>query len=252
MPTKRIPIAVQLYSVRGECQKDLPGTLKAVAKMGYEGVEFAGYFNYSAADLRKMVEDCGLKVAGTHIGVPSLLDPEFERTVEFNQTLGNAFLIIPGLPPEFTSSIDAWKKTAGVFNKIADRLASHGMFTGYHNHHTEFTAVNGQIPWDVFFGATSKRVVMQADTGNALHGGADVVAYIEKYPGRALTVHLKEYSKTNDKALVGEGDIDWKRAFRVCESVGGTQWYIVEQESYAFPPLECISKCLQNLKKMGR
>jgi sugar phosphate isomerase/epimerase len=85
-----------------------------------------------------------------------------------------------------------------------------------------------------------------------LHGGADVIPLIRKYPGRAITVHLKEYSKTNDKALVGEGDIKWDDLFKACETVGGTKWYIIEQESYACPPMECIQKCLENVRKMGR
>ena len=85
-----------------------------------------------------------------------------------------------------------------------------------------------------------------------MHGGADVIPYIEQYKGRAKTVHLKEYSKTNDKALVGEGSVDWKRCFKACETVGATEWYIVEQESYACPPLECVKRCLENLKKMGK
>jgi len=112
--------------------------------------------------------------------------------------------------------------------------------------------MDGEMPWDTFFGNTVPEVVMQVDTGNSLHGGADSVPFIERYPGRALTVHLKEFSKTNDKALVGEGEVRWKDVFQLCETIGKTQWYIVEQESYAYPPLECVEKCLQNLKKMGK
>jgi sugar phosphate isomerase/epimerase len=93
---------------------------------------------------------------------------------------------------------------------------------------------------------------MQLDTGNALHGGADPVPFVEKYPGRATTVHLKEMSKTNDKALIGEGDVRWDDIFRVCETIGGTEWYIVEQESYAYPPMECVERCLKILKEMGK
>ena len=93
---------------------------------------------------------------------------------------------------------------------------------------------------------------MQLDTGNALHGGADPVPFLERYPGRAVTVHLKEYSKGHRKALIGEGDVCWEDVFRLCETVGGTEWYIVEQESYAHPPLECVDRCLRALKAMGK
>ena len=249
---KKIPVAVQLYSIREACAKDLPGTIKEVAGMGYEGVEFAGYHKFAAEDVRKMLDDNGIKAAGTHIGIQTLLGDEFEKTVAFNKIIGNVFLIIPGLPPEYRATIDLWKKTADLFNEIADKLTKYGMFTGYHNHSHEFTSENGVTPWDAFFGRANPGVVMQADSGNALHGGADVIPLIRRYPGRAKTVHLKEYSKTNDKALVGEGDVKWAELFQVCETVGGTQWYIVEQESYAFPPMECARKCLENVRKMGR
>lgn len=248
----RIPIALQLYSVREDCKRDLPGVLAAVAKMGYEGVEFAGYYDRSAQELRKMLDDLGLKVAGTHIGLDTLLGDQFERTVEFNQILGNKFLIVPGLAKERRESRAAWLHTAGLFNEIAEKLAPYGMKTGYHNHAIEFQPLDNELPWDTFFGATRPDVVMQFDTGNAMHGGANPLPFLERYPGRATTVHLKEYAAGNDKALIGEGDVPWQDVFRLCETTGGTEWYIVEQESYAYPPLECVERCLKNLKAMGK
>jgi len=247
-----IPIALQLYSVREDCARDLPGTLEAVAKMGYAGVEFAGYYGRSAAELRQRLDDLGLKVAGTHIGLDTLLGDELERTVEFNRTLGNKFLIVPGLAESRRNSRAAWLETARLFNEVAERLKPHGMLTGYHNHYVEFQPMEGELPWDTFFSNTSPEVVMQFDTGNAMHGGADPVPFLERYPGRALTVHLKEYSATNENALIGEGDVNWNRVFDLCETSGGTQWYIVEQETYAYPPLECVDRCLQKLREMGK
>ncbi len=137
-------------------------------------------------------------------------------------------------------------------NEISDKVTPLGMKTGYHNHHTEFHDMDGELPWDIFFGNTKPEVVMQFDTGNAMHGGAEAGPFLRRYPHRALTVHLKEYSATDDKALIGEGDVKWDEIFNLCETTGGTQWYIVEQESYAYPPLECAEKCLQNLRNMGK
>ncbi|MGH2352532.1 MAG: sugar phosphate isomerase/epimerase family protein [Chloroflexota bacterium] len=248
----RIPIALQLYSVREDCARDLPGTLKAVAEMGYEGVEFAGYYDRSAQELRAMLDDLGLQVAGTHTGLRTVLDDELPRTIEFNQTLGNRYLVVPGLPPERRGSRQAWLETAALFNDLAEKAQPAGMRVGYHNHAVEFQPLDGEAPWDTFFGHTRQDVIMQLDLGNARHGGADPVPYLEKYAGRATTVHLKDYSATNDQALLGEGDIRWEDVFRLCESVGGTKWYIVEQESYAYPPLECVRRCLEQLRKMGR
>jgi len=249
----KIPIGLQLYSVRELCAKDLPGVLKAVAQMGYEGVEFAGYHGYGAAELRKMLDDFGLKCCGAHVGIETLLGDELAKSIEFHKTLGNKFLIVPGLPRQYTESKEAWLRTAALMNEIADKLEPEGMFTGYHNHHTEFQPLEtGELPWDVFFSNTSPKVVMQFDVGNARHGGADAAVFLRRYPGRALTVHIKEYSATNDKALIGEGDINWSEIFQLCETIGGTQWYIVEQESYAYPPLECVDRCLKNLRAMGK
>jgi sugar phosphate isomerase/epimerase len=247
-----IPIGLQLYSIREACAEDLPGTLAAVAEMGYEGVEFAGYQGRSAEELRQMADDVGLAVCGTHIGLDTLLGEEFEQTVEFNQVLGNKFLIVPGLSADRTSSRGAWLETAAVFNEIAEKLRPLGMYTGYHNHKTEFAPMEGEAPWDAFLMNTIPEVVMQIDLGNCLRGDADPVQSLERYPGRALTVHLKEYSKTNERALIGEGDVPWAEVFQLCETTGKTEWYIVEQESYAYPPLECVDRCLQALRKMGK
>jgi sugar phosphate isomerase/epimerase len=250
----RIPIAVQLYSVRKDAEADLAGVLAQIAKMGYDGVEFAGWYGHDAATIHKLLDDNGLKCAGAHIGIDTLLGDKFEESVAFHQTLGNIYLIVPGLGEQWRSSTEAWKKTAETFNEIAAKLKPHGMYTGYHNHAIEFKPfeAGGELPWDTFFGNTDKDVIMQFDTGNALHGGAKSLPFLERYPGRAVTVHLKEYDPDNDKALVGEGKVPFEKVFEVCETTGGTKWYIVEQESYAFPPMECIDKCLQKLRAMGK
>jgi len=248
----RIPIALQLYSVRHDCERDLESTLRAVAEMGYDGVEFAGYYERSAEELRALLDRFGLRCAGTHTRLDTLSTETLPETAAFNRTLGNKFLIVPSLPEEARTSRQAWLNTAHLFNDIADRLKDEQMVTGYHNHWVEFKPLDGELPMDTFFGNTSRDVVMQIDLGNALHGGGDPIHFLRKYPGRAQTIHLKEYAHGYDKALIGEGDVDWEQVFDLCEEQGVTQWYIVEQESYAYPPLECVERCLRNLRDMGR
>ncbi|MHC4752162.1 MAG: sugar phosphate isomerase/epimerase family protein [Planctomycetota bacterium] len=247
---RRVPIGLQLYSVREDCKRDLPGTVAAVAKMGYNGVEFAGYYDRSAGQLRKMLDDNGLVCCGTHTGLDTLLGDNLARTIEFNQTLGNKYLVVPGLPEKYRNSHQAWLETAKLFNELAEKVKPHGMRVGYHNHSVEFSAMNGELPWDTFYSNTRKDVIMQLDVGNAIHGGVDPLPYLYRYPERAITVHVKEFSKTNDKALIGEGDVNWKAFFALCKAVGETEWYIVEQESYAYPPIECVERCLRNLRRM--
>ena len=250
---KKIPIALQLYSVRKDCARDLYRTLKAVADMGYEGVEFAGYYDKTAEEIREMLEDLGLKAVGSHLRIDTLMGDELEKTVRFNETLGNKYLIVPWIPEEMRKSKAAWIETARLINSISEKVKSKGMRVGYHNHTFEFTPINGEIPWDIFFGEAEPDVIMQLDTGNAMRGGLtadEVIGIIKKYPKRAVTVHLKEFSSVNEKAVIGEGEMKWEEFFKACETVGGTEWYIVEQESYAYPPLECVKRCLENLKRL--
>ena len=248
---RRAPVGLQLYSVRKDCARDLPGVIAAVAKMGYKGVEFAGYYKNSAKELRKMLDDNGIVCCGTHTGINTLLEDNLAATIEFNQILGNKYLIVPGLPKKYTESRQAWLDTAKLFNELADKVKPDGMLVGYHKHTVEFKEMDGELGWDTFYGNTKKEVIMQVDVGNAITGGVDPLPYIYKYPERAITVHVKEYSKTNAKALIGEGDVCWKAFFALCEAVGGTEWYIVEYESDAYPPLESVEKCLKNLRRMG-
>lgn len=248
----KVPIGVQLYSVRHDCEKDLPGTLKAVKGFGYEAVEFAGYYGRSAAELRKILDDTGLECCGTHTALDTLEGDALPKTVEYSAAIGNRLLICPWIPEERRKTAEDWMKLAEEFDAMADRVAPAGMRVGYHNHNVEFTPLDGQTPWDIFFGGTKKAVIQQVDIGNCLDGGGDPVDLIRRYPGRTVTIHIKEYSKTKPDAVIGEGDVPWKAVFDACETVGGTEWYIVEYEHEDQPALPAVGRCLANLRKMGR
>jgi len=247
---RKIPLGLQLYSVRAECEKNLPGTIAAVADIGYQGVEFAGFYDYSAQDLRKLLDDNGLKCCGSHTQLDTLLGDNLPKTIEFNKIIGNKYLIVPWLDPNKYNSVEGWKKAADMFNELAEKVEPHKMQVGYHNHSHEFTAVDGQIPWDIFFGNTRKDVIMQCDTGNAMIGGGEVIPYLKRYPGRAVTIHLKEYSATNKNAIIGEGDIPWEELLNLCETIGGTKWYIIEEEKDVYPPLKAAELCYKNFRKL--
>lgn len=245
-------IGVQLYSVRDDCAKDLAGVLKAIGKMGYAGVEFAGYYGKSAEELKKMLDDAGLVCCGTHTGLDTLTGDNLAKTIAFNKTLGNRYLIVPGLPEERTKSKDAWLETAKLFNEIDAKVRPERMFVGYHSHAGDFKAVDGVAGWDVFFGNTGNRVVMQMDFGNTKSAGVDPIPYVSQYPGRQRSVHIKEFSKSNDKALIGEGDIDWKVVLPTLRDKGRNDWLVIEAESYATSPMDTIDKSLVNLKRIAK
>ncbi len=246
----RIPIALQLYSVREECAKDFIGTIKAVSEMGYEGVEFAGYYNLDAKEIKRILDDFKLKVAGSHLGINTLLGDELKKTVEFNSILGNKFLIVPALPQEYTKTKEGWLKAAELLSEISEKVKPYGMRVGYHNHDIEFRPIDGEIPWDILFQNVSKDVIMQLDIGNAMHGSADPIEILKRYPRRATTVHLKEYPFS--APAIGEGEVKWEEIFNLCETIGGTEWYIVEYETPGRPPLESVRRCIENLRRMGK
>jgi sugar phosphate isomerase/epimerase len=249
----KIPIGLQLYSIRKDAAKDLGAVLAAVAEMGYQGVEFAGYYGHKAEEIRKLLDKNHLVCCGTHTGYQTIQPKDFQATVEFNQTLGNKYLIVPGLPKQNFASVQSLIDTAKFFTETAAKAKPLGMHVGYHAHGGDFKPVEGREPWDVLFSNAGPDVVMQMDIGNCIGGGGNPIAYLKKFPGRALTIHLKEHGG-KPGAVVGEGDVNWPEVFQICETTGRTEWYIVEQEAYASggSPLDCVAKCVKNLRKMGK
>lgn len=243
----KIPVGLQLYSVREQCKTDLPGVLAAVAKTGYKGVEFAGYHDRSAKELRKLLDENGLVTCGTHTPDQSVLGDKLKETVEFNRIIGNKFLIVPWMEGK---SKQEWLEKARLFNEIAEKVKADGMSVGYHAHAHDFEKFDGESAWDLFFGNTKAEVVMQLDTSNCRDGGADPVAVLKKYPGRARSIHLKA-SGGGPEAAIGEDKVDWKGVFAFCESEGRTEWNIVEHET-SKDPLDAVKRNFQALKKMGK
>ena len=226
---KKVPIALQLYTIGGDLRRDMAGSLAAVSKLGYKGVEFAGFNGVDAKDIRKMLDDNGLKCVGCHTALNTLQGDQFEPTVEFNRAIGNPYLVVPSLAGNLTSSRKTLEETADVFNAIAAKLKPLGMRTGFHCHPGEFRQVEGDTIWDIFFTRANKDVIMQIDLGHMGTAKGDHVAYLNKYPGRAATVHVKP---ANAAPLLGDAaDTNkWPEIFKACESVGGTEWYIVEYD----------------------
>ena len=251
---KKIGLGVQLYSVRDFCGKDFDGALKQIAEMGFEGVEFAGYHKYAndAAGLKKKLDELGLKAAGTHIGANSFFGDALKKTVEYHKTIGCTFLICPG-DGRFTKAADA-AAFADSFNKAAEALKAEGMACGFHNHTGEFAKAEGDKSWwDLFVERTSKDVVMQVDFGHALYAGIDCVGLVKKAPGRVRTTHVKgrlPKGTQGKKPFVGQDTGDWKSILGACYEIGGTDWFLIEQEDYpdGKTSMECTKISLDGLK----
>ncbi len=251
----KVPYGLELYSVRDQMKADVPRVLREVARMGYEVVEFyAVYFDYTAEqakELRKVMDDVGLRCTSTH-NAGKFLEPEnLNRTIELNQILGSRHIIQASAGK--ITSLDGWRRVADRLNEVADTLRPHGLRTGFHNHPLEFQPLEGRLPMDVLGESTAKEVILQLDAGAALAAGADPVAFIRRFPGRVASIHVKDYSPEPGKGfrvLLGEGAVDWKALFEAAETVGGVEYYFIEQEGSEYPSMETAERCLAALRKL--
>jgi sugar phosphate isomerase/epimerase len=252
---KKIPIGLQLYTIGGDMKKDAAEALAKVAEIGFKGVEFAGYPSQDAKVVRKMLDDHGLKCCGSHTGIGAMEGDNFAKTVEFAKTIGNTRIIAPSLFRNFSNDAEKDKKMvedmADRMNEIADKLKPEGLRTGFHCHPGEFKKIGDSTVWDIFFARAKKEVIMQCDLGHMGSAGVDPVAYMKKFPGRASTVHVKPSARTKPGGLVGgpEDDLKWPEIFKACETVGGTEWYIVEYDGGS---MEKAEKTMELLKKWGK
>ena len=250
----QIPIALQVYSVREAAAKDLAGVLQRIAKIGYRGVEFAGTYGHSADEVKKMLDDAGLLCIGAHLGIEALLGDTFEETAAYQETLGNKTLTVAGGLAQAIAADPGNKFTAYLFNELARKAKSRGFRIGFHAHGADFADVGGKTAWDLFFERTDAEVTAQMDIGNCLSSGADPYESMKRFPGRGRQIHLKACGP-GGTVIGGENDrVDWKRAFEICETTAGTEWYIVEQENGPddADPFTAVTQCWENLKKMGK
>lgn len=246
-----LPVGLQMWSLRDDCREDFFGTVRKVADLGFAGVEFAGFYGHKASEVKRVLEGCGLKAAGSHVGLDQLAEQQILETLEFHRELECPFVIVPWLPEEMRNSPASVSTTVAQFVELAERVSEAGMLTGFHNHEADMKPLEGgKSAWQLIAEGTPENFVLQYDTCNGKMGGVDVVQPILDYPGRAKTVHLKGYPPGTP---AGEGNTDWSAVFQACETTGGTEWYIVEHEEYQLgTPFECVQKCAFNLRQLGK
>jgi sugar phosphate isomerase/epimerase len=250
----RIPIGLELYSVREELKKDLMGTVRGVAKMGYEDVEFyAPYFDWTPAyakDVRKLLDDLGVRCLSTHNSSTSFTTENLPHAIELNQILGSKFVVMAS--PGRVDNLDGWKAVADILNRGAEKLKPAGLRVGFHNHLTEFIPIRGKRPMEVLAASTGKDVMLQLDVGPCVEAGSDPVAWINANPGRIRSMHCKDWSPNPGnayKVLFGEGAVPWKKVFQAAEKTGGIEFYLIEQEGSAYPAMETAERCLTAFRK---
>ncbi|OGO88225.1 MAG: sugar phosphate isomerase [Chromatiales bacterium RIFOXYA1_FULL_46_5] len=247
-------LSVQLWSVKDAMQADFEGTMTKLAAMGFDGVEFAGFFGKyanDAAGLKAFLNKLGLKASGAHVPFEKLSPEQLDATVAFYKAIDCHYLIIPMDERAFT--VEGAKAVAADLAAIQEKLTPLGMQVGYHNHKPEMLGETGKTPWDVIGKNTNSKVILQQDVGWTEVAGKDPVDFVKAYPGRTITTHYKasapEPGNTEDPIL-GKDTTDWKALITANKTIGGTQWLVVEQESYpaGMTPMQSVEASLKGLQ----
>jgi sugar phosphate isomerase/epimerase len=258
---QKVPIGLELYSVRGELARDLPNTLRMVAQMGYEDVEFyAPYLGWTfpyAKGVRSQLDDLGLRCFSTHNSSAAVTPGDtMTKAIELNQILGSRQVILASPPPN-TTTLEAWKQFCGQLSATVEQFKPHGLSAGFHNHLVEWRPLEGGVRvMDVIAQNTPPEFVLQLDVGTALEAGADPIAWMRAHPGRIRSMHLKDWAPGADadqkgyRVLFGEGIGPWKEIFATAESVGGVEFYLLEQEGSRYSEFESAKRCLDNYRSM--
>lgn len=251
---KKIPLGLELYSVRDVLEKDLMGTLRIVAKQGWETFEFySSYFDWTtgkAKEVRQLLDEVGVKCLSTHNGAESFAADGIQKAIDLNSILGSK-LIVLAHPGKEIKTIDGWKEVAAKLNAGADKFKAAGIRAGYHNHDAEWRPIDGVKPIEVIAKNTRKEVTLQLDVGTCVAMGADPVAWINSNPGRIRSMHCKEWSPEHQyQVLFGDGKAPWKGIFEAAEKVGGIENYLIEQEGYNTPSIEAVAQCMANFKRI--
>jgi len=258
---KKIPIGLEIYSVKEEEKKDLLGTLGALAKMGYEGVEFwAPYLEWTdayAKEVRKRLDGLKMTCFSTHNRDSYFAPDKLARAVDLNGILGSKYIVLAGAPkmtaPTGPAVLDQWKKLAETLSQAHEKVKAAGLRCGFHNLTAEWKPIEGQRPIDLLAANTPKDFAFQVDTATCLASGGDPIAFVQANPGRVKSFHLKDWSPKPEegyKVLLGEGIGQWKSLAEAAEDRGGVEFYLIEQEGSRFSAMETAKRCLDNFKRL--
>ena len=242
-------IGLQLYTVRGFVERDMAGTLREIATIGYREVEFAGYFGRRPSDIRAMLDQSKLSAPSAHVGLEELRK-NTEGAIAAAEVMGHRFLIVPWLQPPAT--LDAWHRIADEFNRIGAALQARAIQFAYHNHDFEFRPIAGTMPYDLLLAECDPELVkMEMDLFWTVKGGGEPLSYFERFPGRFPLVHVKDMRDpggAEEMTEVGSGQIGFREIF-ASSGKAGLVHYVVEHDNPA-DPLASIRTSYHNLHEM--
>lgn len=242
---KTLPIAVQLYTLREVMPSDVVGTLRAVADLGYQGVEFAGLHNTPVGELRATLADLGLAACSAHVAL-DLFENDPDRTIATYQALGCPFLVVPWLPE---SRRGGYAALGEVLNRIGERVRAAGMRLAYHNHDFELRDQGGKTGLQMLMETTDPALVsFELDAGWVAKVNGDALALMRDLADRLALLHVKDVTAAGEWAEVGQGAVDYRPI--VAAAAGqGVEWLIVEQDTTKRPPLESVAMSLKWLRE---
>lgn len=253
----RIPVGIQLYTLRDETNLDFIGTLKKVADIGFQVVEFAGYGDLPAKELKKVLDDLGLGVSSSHVAL-SYLDPEKLKSqvasqIEYNKEIGSEFIVTPYAPLDKMTTMGELQPYLEAFRYVGEQCQQAGMGYAYHNHQFEFNQIDGKYILDHIFDALGSDFIQaELDLYWVKKAGLDPKSYLKQYKGRCPIVHIKDMTADERGffAEVGRGIINYPSIFEIGEQMG-IKYYLVEQDQCERPPLESIKMSMDYLKSLG-
>ncbi|WP_248926273.1 sugar phosphate isomerase/epimerase family protein [Paenibacillus hamazuiensis] len=250
---RRMGIGLQMYTLRDETAKDFTGTLRRVAELGYEGVEFAGYGGLAAEELRDLLQELNLKAIGAHVSLKNLKE-NLAGEIAYLKTIGAPYLICPYVAPEDRQTAEDWKGIYAFFQQVGEEAKKQGLQFAYHNHDFEFhLQVDGEFAFDAMYTATSADAVkVEMDVCWVQFAGQNPTEYIGKYAGRLPLLHLKDFTKDAEGKMntveLGVGSVDLNGVISA-SSDAGVEWLIVEQDRCQGPSIESVTISMKWLQQ---
>lgn len=244
-------IALQLYTLRAEAAADYVGTLRQVAALGYQGVEFAGYGGLPAGELKRLLDELGLRPAGSHVRLERL-EGALDDELAYARAIGLRDVALPAVPEGRRETLDDFRRLAAFLNATGERCRAAGIRLSYHNHAFEFVRFDGAYALDRLLGWTDPRLVFwEPDVYWIARAGEDPVAYVRRYADRCPLVHLKDVAADAEQSFaeVGEGTLDFDALFAAAPEA---DWYVVEQDRARGSAIESARTSLENLRRWGR
>ena len=243
---RKIPLALQLWSVRDDMRRDFAGTVAAVARMGYAGVELAGFGNLDVKGVQAALDEAGLRVAGMHVGWAAL-HSDLNTVINDALLLGARDVVCPFWPPAQYVSAASCERIGEQLGAVGAVLRSAGLRLSFHNHASELKVFDGRAGFDWILGAAAPRDLSAEPDVYWLHvGGRPPAAFLREYGARCRLIHLK------DEKELGLGPVDLAGVLAAIDDIGAAEWLIVEQENYNHAPLDSVRLCHEYLEGLGR